>query len=59
MDRMGKVSPRRTAVQAFKTLLIVAVLSVIACGVYAAITGRKRVEPPPGATTDDGKQARR
>jgi len=44
-------------VQAFKTLLIVAVLSAVAYGVYAALTGARDVEPPPGATVDDWQGA--
>ena len=38
--------------QAFKTLLIVAVLSAVAYCVYMAITGARDVEPPPGADTE-------
>ncbi len=39
--------------QAFKTLLIVAVLSAVSYGVYVALTGARDVEPPPGATPED------
>ncbi|HEY4309760.1 MAG TPA: L,D-transpeptidase family protein [Pirellulales bacterium] len=39
--------------QAFKTLLIVAVLSAVAYGVYVALTGARDVEPPPGVVAED------
>ncbi len=38
--------------QAFKTLLIVAVLSAVAYGVYVALTGARDTEPPPGVVAD-------
>jgi LysM repeat protein len=44
-------------VQAFKTLVIVAVLSAVGYGVYMALTGARDVEPPPGATAEDWQGA--
>ena len=43
--------------QAFKTLVIVAVLSAVGYGVYVALTGARDVEPPPGATAEDWQAA--
>ncbi|MBI2824482.1 MAG: L,D-transpeptidase family protein [Planctomycetia bacterium] len=42
--------------QFFKTILIVAILSGVAYGVYMALTGTRDVAPPPGAAEDDWKQ---
>ena len=39
--------------QAFKTLLIVAVLSAVAYGVYVGLTGARDVEPPPGVVAEE------
>jgi lipoprotein-anchoring transpeptidase ErfK/SrfK len=40
-------------VQFVKTLLIVAVLAAVTYGVYAALTGKSDVAPPPGAPSPD------
>jgi lipoprotein-anchoring transpeptidase ErfK/SrfK len=44
---------RRINVQFVKTLLIVAVLAAVTYGVYAALTGKSDVAPPPGAPSPD------
>jgi LysM repeat protein len=54
---MSREFSGETTVQAFKTLLIVAVLSAVAYGVYVGLTGVRDVEPPPGATPDDWQGA--